>query len=104
MHLSTRTCNVLHDFQLSKVTMKAREGRLCAAGHFHHHQEEVAGTLVLWDPRHGSPGSCHKTYVQVLLEDTGLENISELISLMEDLNLWKSTAVYRHDDGRWRSK
>ena len=60
---------------------------------------------MLWDPRQGSTGSRNKTYVQVLLEDTGLENISELISLMEDRNLWKSTAVYRHDDdGRPRSK
>ena len=77
----------------------------CDHFHFHHHQEEAAGTLVLWDPRRGSPGSCHKTYVQVFLGDTGLENISELISLMEDRNLWKSTAVYRHDDdGRPRLK
>ena len=42
--------------------------------------------------------------MQVLREDTGLENISELISLMEGHNLWKSSAVYRHDDdGRPRS-
>ena len=75
------------------VTRKVRERTLSAAGHFHHHQEEAAGTLVLWDPTHGSPGSCHKTYVQVLLEDTGLENISEIISLMEDCKLWRSTAV-----------
>ena len=55
----------------------ARKVRLSAAGHFHHHQEEAAGTLILWDPRHGSAGSRHKTYVQVLLEDTGLENIDQ---------------------------
>ena len=70
-----------------KVTRKVRERRLSAAGHFHRHQNEAAGTLVLWDPRHGSPGSSRKTYVQILLTDTGL-----------DRNLWKSTAVYRHDD------
>ena len=28
------------------------ERRLNAAGHFHRHQEEAAGTLVLWDPKH----------------------------------------------------
>ena len=54
--------------------------------------------FVLRDPRHGSPGSHQKNNVQVLLEDTGLENISELISLMKDHTLWKSTAVYRHND------
>ena len=73
---------------LLKVTSKVRERRLSAASHFHHHQEKAAGTLVLWDPRHGSPESRHKTYVQVLLEDTELENIKELISLMEGRNLW----------------
>ena len=80
---------------LLKVRRKVRDGRLSAVGHFHRHQEEAARTLVLWDPRYRSPGSRHKTYVQVLLEDTGLEKISELISLMQDSNLLKSTAVYR---------
>ena len=58
---------------LLKVTKKGR---------FPLYQEEAAGTLVLWDPRHESPRSRHNTYVQVLLEDTGLENISKLISLV----------------------
>ena len=57
-----------------------------------------SSTVVFWDPRHGSPGSRHKTFVQVPLQDTGVENISELISLMEDRKLWKFTAVYRYDD------
>ena len=68
---------------LLKVTRKVRERRLSAAGHSHHHQQEA----VLWDPRHRSPGSRHKTYVPVLFVDTGLENISELISLMEGRNI-----------------
>ena len=90
---------------LPKVTSKVRERRLSAAGHFHRHQEEAASKLVLWDPKHGSSGSRNKTYVKVLLEDTGLENISELISLMEDRRAWKYTNVYKHDDdGRPRSK
>ena len=63
---------------------------------------------MLWDPRHGSPGSRHKTYVQVLLEDTGLEKISET-----DFSNGgpQSKEVYcclqvEHDDddGRLRSK
>ena len=89
-----------------KVTRKVIERRLSAAGHFHRHQEEAAGILVLWDPRHGSPGSRHKIYVQVLLEDAGLENISELISVIEDCNNGSLfTEAYRHDDYGWsRSK
>ena len=39
--------NVYRD--LLKVTRKVREHRLSTAGHFHHHQEEAARTLVLWD-------------------------------------------------------
>ena len=60
---------------LLKVTRKVRERILSAADHFHRHQEEAAGTLVLWNLSHRQ-----KTYVQVLLEETGLQNISQLIS------------------------
>ena len=45
---------------LLKTTRKISERRLSAAGHFYRHQEEAAGSLVLWDPRHGSPESRHE--------------------------------------------
>ena len=81
-----------------KVTYRDLYGDLLKVPRKQRHQEEAAGTLELWDPRHGSPGSRHKTCVQVLLEDTGLENISEVISPTEDRSLWTSTAAYKHDD------
>ena len=92
---------------LPKVSSTIRGRRLRAAGHFHRHQEEAANKFVLWEPKHGSAGTRHNTYVQLLLEDTGLEYISELTSLMEDRNVWRNTChdVCTHDDdGRLRSK
>ena len=72
---------------LLKVTREVSERSLSGAGHFHCYQEEAASTLVLWDPRHVSPGSCQKPKSRFSLKDTRLENISELISLMEDRKL-----------------
>jgi hypothetical protein len=76
---------------IPKVTSKIRDRRLSAAGHFHRHTEEAASRFLLWVPTHGSSGARNKTYVQVLLEDTGVENTSELACLMEDRRVWRSS-------------
>ena len=68
--------------EIPKVSPKTRESRLSAAGHFYRYTEEAVSRFLLWVPKHGSSGARNKTYVQVLLEDTGLENISELACLM----------------------
>ena len=75
---------------IPKVTSKISDRRLRAAGHFYRHSEEAASKFLLWVPTHGSSGARNKTYVQVLLEDTGVENTSELACLMEDRRAWKS--------------
>ena len=31
--------------------------------------------FILWDPKQGTPGTGHKTYVHVVLEDADVENI-----------------------------
>ena len=75
--------------EIPKVSSKIRDRRLRAAGHFYRHTDEAASRFLLWVPKHGSSGARNKTYVQVLFEDTGLENISELAYLMEDRCAWK---------------
>ena len=75
---------------IPKVTSKISDRRLRTAGHYHRHPEEAANKFLLWVPKHGSSGARNKTYVQLLLEDTGVENTSELACLMEDRNDWKS--------------
>ena len=68
-----------------------RKRRTQLAGHLIRHEEEVANKLVLWQPTDGRPsrGRKRRTYIQNLLEDTGTENVNEIINLMKDRNTWK---------------
>ena len=54
-------------------TIKTR--RLRFAGHIHRLEDQPAQQLLFWKPLSGQlyQGRPHKTYVDVLLEDTGLE-------------------------------
>ena len=85
---------------------------LQAAGHFYRHQEEAASKFILWEPKHGTSGTRSKTFLQTLLEDTGVKCVSELVTLMEDKNDWKfrcqaiiqpAVTTTHDDDGRLRS-
>ncbi len=75
--------------EIPKVSAKIRRRRLRAAGHFYRHTEEAASRFLLWVPKHGSSGARNMTNIEVLLEDTSFENISELACLMEDYWAWK---------------
>ena len=61
------------------------------AGHCVRHDDEVANKLVLCQPAdgHANRGRQKLTYVDNLLQDTGLENISELQTVMMDRVCWK---------------
>ena len=71
---------------LPKVTEKIRERRLKLAGHCVKHSEEVASNLVLWKPSHRkpNPGRKRKTYLDNLMNDSNMERVDELQSLMMD--------------------
>ena len=62
------------------------------AGHCMRHSEEEASKLVLWIPADGRPnrGRRRVTYIDNLLQDTGLENIEELQTAMQDRENWRS--------------
>ena len=56
------------------------------AGHLIRHPEEAAHETVLWEPLHGNPkrGAPSMNYVKLLKKDTGLDNVSEIRTVMED--------------------
>ena len=65
---------------LPQVRQKIRERRMRLAGHCIRHDDEIAAKLVLWVPTDGkrSRGRPAITFIDNLLNDTGLDNIEEL--------------------------
>ena len=61
------------------------------AGHSVRHPELVASELVLWEPAHGSrnPGRRRATYIDSLKRNTGLNETTEVRTLMEDRQRWR---------------
>ena len=59
------------------------------------HGNEVAGKLVLWQPTSRRRRRLTYVYVDTLLEDTGMDTIQELRTIMEDYDEWREcvTAV-----------
>ena len=76
---------------LPYVSDIVRWRRLKLAGHCHRAKKEIVSQLLFWHPRHGSSkrGRPLKSYVDVLLEDTGLYNQEEIKSLMNNREEWK---------------
>ena len=75
---------------LPKVTSKIRERRMRLAGHCVRHTEEEASKLILWQPHRGrkNQGRPRRTYIDNLLEDTGLTTIGEIKAAMADWSEW----------------
>ena len=76
---------------LPKVSEKIRKSRLRIAGHCIRHSEEEAAKVVLWEPRTGRIGRGRRpiNYIDILKNDTGLEETNDLKAVMEDRELWK---------------
>ena len=76
---------------LPMLSIKVQERRMRLAGHCIRHIEEEASKLVLWQPRHGTTkrGRKKTTYVDTLLNDTGLEYVGEVRTVMMDRNSWR---------------
>ena len=89
---------------LPKVTDKIRERRLKLAGHCVRHSEEVASNLVLWQPSQGKPnrGRKRKTYLDNLMNDTNMESVDNLRSLIKDRDLWRCLVNNCCSDSGWR--
>ena len=76
---------------LPKVSLKIKERRLKLSGHCVRHDEEVSSKLVLWQPSTGKRkrGRRKLTYIDTLLDDTGLETALELRSAMLNRSDWR---------------
>ena len=77
--------------ELPPVSTKMQQRRMRLAGHCVRHEDEVANKLVLWQPTggHANRGRQKMTYVDNLLQDTGLGNIREMQTVMVDRGCWK---------------
>ena len=91
--------------ELPKVSCKVQKSRMRLAGHCVRHSDEAASEFVLWQPVEGrtNRGRRRITYVDNLLQDTGMENTRELRTCMIDRTSWRERveAVGR-PDGRPR--
>ena len=68
------------------------------------HSEDVAPNLVLWKPSHGKPnrGRKRKTYLDNLMNDTNMERVDELQSLMMDRDPWRHLVNNYCSGSGWR--
>ena len=90
---------------LPLVSEKIRERRMRLAGHCMRHGDEIAEKLVLWSSNDGkrSRGRPAITYIDNLLDDTGLDNIEELQMVMQDRQSWSQHVTNAgHPEGRPR--
>ena len=77
---------------LPRLSDTIRQRRMRLAGHCVRHPELTACDLILWEPTHGrkTRGRPHTTYIDTLKRDTGLNNTTEIRSLMEDRDQWRA--------------
>ena len=77
---------------LPKISSTIRQRRLRLAGHSFRDGNAPVSQLVTWNPRHGwtSRGRPNRSYVDVLLDDTGIDNVAELETCMLDRNAWRN--------------
>ena len=90
---------------LTPIATKIQERRMRLAGHCIRHTEEIANKIILWEPLEGTRnrGAQSTTYIDSLLNDAGVDNTSELRSLMEDRDEWRRVVVSAgRPDGRPR--
>ena len=85
---------------LPRVSAKVRERRMRLAGHCVRHRELSANPLTLWETRQGTGkrGRRRATYISVLLNDTGLDNVNKLKTAMLDRPVWKCYIHGTRDD------
>ena len=76
---------------LPKLSTKIATRRMKLAGHCIRHPEEEASKLVLWEPEKGvrNVGRGTVSYIDNLIEDTGLATPKEIRTAMMDRKGWK---------------
>ena len=76
---------------LPKLSDKIQKRRLNFAGHCARATKQPVTPLLFWKPQQGttSRGRPQKSYIQNILEDTNLQETSEVLTLMYDKQAWK---------------
>ena len=79
---------------LSRISEVIQERRLKLAGHLKRHETEMAHKLVLWEPINGRARRGRKTitFVDNLREDTGLNDATEMTTMMLNRDVWREKA------------
>ena len=92
VHWSSHTTNEVLYGKLPTIADKIAAKRLQFAGNCHRHPELNTQKILLWEPKHGQRGRGRPrtSYVDTLKKDTGAKSASELASLMEDRDVWRS--------------
>ena len=86
----SHTTNAILYGNIPPVSDTIRTRRLRFAGHIHRLRNQPAQQLLFWQPKYGHryQGRPHKTYLDVLQEDTGMDP-DELRVLMDDKEKWR---------------
>ena len=89
----------------SRFSSKIRQRRLRLAGHCIRHPEELAHNLVFWEKEKEKEGKRKRgrqvrTFIDNILDDTGLESTAEVKSVMLERDLWKNVYVCVRPGGR----
>ena len=87
--------NIQQYGELPPLSTKVQQRRMRPSGRCVRHDDKVANKLVLWQPTdgHANRGRQKITYVDNLLQDTGLGNTSELQTVMVDSGCWKGCVL-----------
>ena len=82
-------------WRITASIQQSKQRRMRLSGHCVRHDDEVANKLVLWQPMdgHANRGRQKMTYVDNVLQDTGLGNTSELQTVMLDRGCWKGCVL-----------
>ena len=77
------------------LSTKIAERRLRLAGHAQRHPDITLHKILLWEPLHGQArrGRPTKTFVDVLRQDTGLGDVKEIASVMEERDAWRKLVL-----------
>ena len=81
---------------LPQLTSKIQQRRLKLVGHFWGHKEEIESRLVQWKPLEGTRNRGRQciSFIDNLLQDTGMANTQELWTLMEDRREWRRLVAH----------
>ena len=107
MFIGLRVTNKKLYKDLPKITETIRYRRLKFSGHIWRHDEEIAHNLLFWMPTNGKNkrGRPQKTYIDQLIEDTGLqmEELKILMANREERKSFINSNFPKRFDHEWVS-